>query len=116
MARQMLTRAAEHLGHATRGVQRPMSHLAAVRHAEWLLKNAEALLIEAARAEGASWGDIARARGTTRQAERQAAERRAQAAAVDPFDRWLAGQRRRWADEARRRTAARVAAKANRTG
>jgi hypothetical protein len=107
----MLSRAASSLFPATRGVQQPLSHLAAVRHAAWLLRNAEALLIDAARSEGASWGEIARARGTTRQAERQAAERRARAAAVDPLDRWLAGQRQRWAEEARRRTAARVAAR-----
>jgi hypothetical protein len=113
LARQMLSRAAQNLAGATRGVQRPLSHLEAVRHAEWLLSNAQALLIDAARAEGASWGEIARARGTTRQAERQAADRRARAAAVDPFDRWLAGQRLRWADDARRRTATRVA---NKTG
>jgi hypothetical protein len=47
------------------------------------------LLIEAARRDGATWAQIAAARGTTRQNERQAHQRREREAAREPFDVWL---------------------------
>lgn len=102
IARQMLPRVAETVLAATRGPQRPLQHLLTVRHARWLLEQAETFLIDAARADGASWGQIAQARGTTRQNERQADQRRRAAAAREPLDRWLDAQRERFRDQQRR--------------
>jgi hypothetical protein len=99
----MVTRAAKYLLTTTRGPQRPLQHLETLRHAEWLLRSAQALMIDAARAEGATWADVARARGTTRQAERDAAQRRAAASQVDPFDQWLRAYRERLKRDDQRR-------------
>lgn len=102
-ARQMIGRAAHYLTSTTRGIQDPLGHLETLRHAEWLLKSAQALLIEAARSEGATWADIARARGTSRQAERQASQQREAASLTEPFDQWLKAYRDRLRREQMRR-------------
>ena len=52
-------------------------------------QRAEILWIDAARRDGASWEDIAQARGTSRQNEQKAQRRRDAAAQVEPIDRWL---------------------------
>ena len=61
-----------------RGPQRPLPHLEALRHAREALDAATSFMVDAARADGASWADIGRALGITRQAARQAAIRRQQ--------------------------------------
>lgn len=88
-ARSILGRAAAALATVVVGAQNPLSHLALLRSVREQLDRADALLVDAARREGASWGQIALARGTTRQAERQGSLRRLEAADVAEFDRWL---------------------------
>jgi hypothetical protein len=88
-ARQYAVSAVEALRTAARGPQRPLSALQSVRHAVWAAQKAEIFWIEAARDEGASWEDIAQARGTSRQNELQAQRRRDRAAEIEPIDRWL---------------------------
>jgi hypothetical protein len=100
-ARQLLPRVADLLLAACNGPQRPLEHLRTLRHAQWLIERAEVFFVEAARDEGASWSEIARARGTSRQNERQADERRRTEAARDPLDRWLDGQKERFQRERR---------------
>lgn len=91
-----------------RGPQRPLTHLEALRHARTSLDAATSFMVDAARADGASWADIGRALGITRQAARQAALRREQLdAARAEAKTWnmplpVAQPRRRWF---RRRTA-----------
>ena len=67
----------------------PLDALQSVRHAVFCAQRAEILWIDAARREGASWEDIAQARGTSRQNEQKAQRRRDAAAQVEPIDRWL---------------------------
>lgn len=88
-ARQWAASATRALTASARGPQKPLEALRAVRHAVWCAQQAEIFWIEAARRSGASWEDIAQARGTTRQNEIQAQQRRERAAAVEPIDRWL---------------------------
>jgi hypothetical protein len=59
-----------------RGTQRPVQHLERLRHARESLDTATTLMVDAARADGASWAEIGRALGITRQAARQAEQRR----------------------------------------
>lgn len=103
LARQILRRVSVTVLTACSGTQRPLAHLEALRHARWLLDRAEIFLIDAARSDGATWGEVARARGTTRQNERQAQLRRDADAARDPFDQWLERQQRRLREERRAR-------------
>lgn len=88
-ARWVIARAADTLSSRVRGPQEPLADLARLRHAVGLLQRAEILLIDAARRDGRSWAEIAAARGTSRQNEHQAAERRAVRAARDPLDQWI---------------------------
>ena len=67
----------------------PLAALQSVRHAVFCAQQAEVFWIGAARREGASWEDIAQARGTSRQNEARAQARRDAAAEVEPIDRWL---------------------------
>lgn len=69
-------RAVESLAAVRRGAQRPLEDLARVRHAHEALSRATNLLVDAARAEGATWEQIGTALGITRQAARQAKARR----------------------------------------
>lgn len=105
-ARWLASSAAEAILRTRRGPQRPLEELARLRHAQGLISRAETLLIQAARIEGRSWADIAAARGTTRQNEHQADQRRQAEEAREPIDRWLDryfAARQREAAEARRR-------------
>lgn len=88
-ARQWAVSAVSALTQQARGPQQPLEALHSVRHAVWCAEKAEIFWIEAARRSGASWEDIAQARGTSRQNERQAQARRDRAAEVAPIDRWL---------------------------
>lgn len=88
-ARQTASRAVETLTRTLRGPQRPLEALEALRHAEWLTSWAAVFWIDAARRSGATWEQIADARGTTHQNESAAARRRAAEKARDPFDQWL---------------------------
>ncbi len=58
------------------GPQRPLAHLERLRYARDTLDEAAILMVTAARSEGASWADIGRALGITRQAAHQADQRR----------------------------------------
>lgn len=77
-ARWWIGRTVTALDTARRGPQRPVEHLAALRHARDTLDRATNLMTDAARAEGATWGQIGAALGITRQAARQASIRREQ--------------------------------------
>lgn len=105
-ARWLASRAAEAILRTRRGPQQPLAELAALRHAQGLISRAETLLIDAARTEGRSWAEIAAARGTTRQNEHQADQRRQAEEAREPIDRWLdryfAARQRDAAEERRR--------------
>jgi hypothetical protein len=93
-ARQYALRAVEALQRHARGPQRALIALQSVRHAVWCAQQAEIFWIEAARDEGASWEDIAQARGTTRQNEAKAHARRIAAREYEArFDRWLTRRR-----------------------
>lgn len=72
-ARFRITQAVAGLELTLRGPQRPLRHLEDVRHAQLDLADAIDLLSAAARRDGASWADIGRALGVSRQAARQAA-------------------------------------------
>jgi hypothetical protein len=75
-ARWWVSRTLTTLQPLTRGPQRPVEHLEALRHARTSLDAATTFMVDAARAEGATWADIGRALGISRQAARQAAQRR----------------------------------------
>lgn len=70
-ARSMLGRLAERAATIATGPQQPVEHLATVAHLRWMLDQAQQQLVDGARAEGATWGQIARALGVSRQAARQ---------------------------------------------
>lgn len=77
-ARWWAGRAVRTLDTIQRGPQRPVQHLEALRHARAALDAATTCMVDAARAEGASWAQIGRALNITRQAARQGALRRKQ--------------------------------------
>lgn len=77
-ARWWIARTMTTLATTRTGPQRPTEHLERLRHARDTLDTATNLMIDAARAEGATWAEIGRALGITRQAARQAALRRHQ--------------------------------------
>lgn len=77
-ARWWVARTIDALDSTRRGAQRPVEHLERLRHAREALDVATNLMVDAARAEGASWADVGRALGITRQAARQADLRRQQ--------------------------------------
>jgi hypothetical protein len=75
-ARWWVSRTVTVLHPLTRGPQRPVEHLEALRHARTNLDAATTFMVDAARAEGATWAEIGRALDISRQAARQAALRR----------------------------------------
>ena len=75
-ARWRIGRTVDLLATAQRGPQRPLEALEQVRHAQADLADVIELLTLAARSEGATWADIGRALGVSRQATRQAEQRR----------------------------------------
>lgn len=97
-ARDLARRAVETLTRTQKGTQAPVEALRTLRHARWLIDQAEIFWINAARRDGTSWADIGRAQGKTRQAARQAALRRAAYQALEPIDRWIITERRRRAE------------------
>jgi hypothetical protein len=78
IARWWASRSVRTLDTILRGTQRPLEHLEALRHAREALDASTTFMVDAARAEGASWAEIGRALGISRQAARQAAIRRQQ--------------------------------------
>lgn len=77
-ARWQVRRAVDTLDTIRRGPQRPLDHLAALRHAQERIHDAIGLMSAAARSEGATWTQIGSALEITRQAARQADQRRQQ--------------------------------------
>lgn len=75
-ARWHIGRVVDALDATRRGPQQPVAHLERLRHARDTLDEATNLMVAAARAEGATWAEIGRALGITRQAARQANQRR----------------------------------------
>lgn len=67
-ARTIIARMAKRAYEHTSGPQHPLSTLAVVEQLRWMLDQAEKQLVDGARADGASWGQIARALQVTRQA------------------------------------------------
>lgn len=105
-ARWLASGAAEAILRTRRGPQHALEELARLRHAQGMISRAETLLVQAARIEGRSWAEIATARGTTRQNEHQAEQRRQAEEAREPIDRWLdryfAARQRETAEQRRR--------------
>lgn len=88
-ARWWVGRTIDTLSTTRRGPQRPLEHLERLRHARESLDAATSLMVDAARTEGASWAQVGRALGITRQAARQADRRRqVLAAARAEAKRW----------------------------
>jgi hypothetical protein len=75
-ARWLLGRAVEDLEQTRTGPQRPLEHLKAARHAQERIHDAIGFLVLAARDEGRTWGQIGDALQISRQAARQAQQRR----------------------------------------
>lgn len=71
-ARWRITSTVRSLERTLTGPQRPLEHLETARHARDSILDAIDLLAAAARREGATYADIGRALGITRQAARQA--------------------------------------------
>ena len=67
-ARTIIARLAKRAYEHTSGPQHPVSTLALVEQLRWMLDQAERRLVEGARADGVSWGQIARALRVSRQA------------------------------------------------
>jgi hypothetical protein len=74
--RWLLARAVEDLEQTRNGPQRPLEHLRAARHAQERIHDAIGFLVLAARDEGRSWAQIGDALQISRQAARQAQQRR----------------------------------------
>lgn len=75
-ARWLLARAVDDLAQTRGGPQRSLDHLTAARHAQERIHDAIGFLVLAARDEGRSWGQIGTALQISRQAARQAQQRR----------------------------------------
>jgi hypothetical protein len=75
-ARWLLGRAVEDLEQARTGPQQPLEHLRTARHAQERIHDAIGFLVLAARDEGRTWGQIGDALQISRQAARQAQQRR----------------------------------------
>ena len=75
-ARWLLGRAVEDLEQTRTGPQRPLEHLKTARHAQERIHDAIGFLVLAARDEGRTWGQIGDALQISRQAARQAQQRR----------------------------------------
>lgn len=88
-ARSSLSRAAAILATVAASPSRPLDHLETIHSVRWMLDHAEGAFADAAYRENATFAEIGRARGTTRQTEREHWLKRQQTRDVDPFDRWL---------------------------